>query len=152
MTKLPPLHIALANSRQEPLHVMANYDATTTGPGVSVYSPDSENNSPVSPVFSSRSHLRHASSSSSLASTPSPFDSSEAPSSAKKEGLPLLVEEPHEREDEFPPYEDYVDISPCLCKSFRDRLFTFLATNLVRRLNLVYSPVWLFKAIGVPSL
>ncbi|KAI9664570.1 MAG: hypothetical protein M1821_006016 [Bathelium mastoideum] len=82
---------------------------------MSIHSQDSENTSPVSPVFSSRSHLRHASSSSSLASTTSPLEYSEPPTSARKESLPLLVEEPHEREDEFDPTGDYNDVSPCLC-------------------------------------
>ena len=74
----------------------------------------------MSPVFSSRGHLRHASSSSSLASTTSPFEHSEIPVSAKKEGLPLLVEEPHEREDELEISEDHDDVSPCLCRSIKN--------------------------------
>ncbi|KAF2235110.1 hypothetical protein EV356DRAFT_523319 [Viridothelium virens] len=89
-----------------------------TGPAISIHSQDSESTSPVSPVFSSRGHLRHVSSNSSLASATatSPFDSLESPTSAKKDGpLPLLVEEPHEREDEFEILEDDDDVSPCLC-------------------------------------
>ena len=148
MPETPQIHLALADSRQHPPADMPSHDSMTTGPTMSLHSQDSGNTSPVSPVFSARGHLRHASSSSSLTSATSPFEYSEPPTSAKKEGLPLLVEEPQEPEDEFKSYEVCDDVSPCLCTSVH--IIFWLTTDLTRRLAVLCSPRSPNQTIGLP--
>ena len=59
----------------------------------------SECSTPPTPSYTSRGHLRHPSSASSLSSSPPVYDAIEAPNSSGK--LPKLTEEPIEREYDF---------------------------------------------------
>jgi hypothetical protein len=76
--------------------------------------------SPVTPTFSAR-HLRYPSSASSIEST---FHASigESPSSPTfvpkvgKRSLPDVIEESHEREDDFEMFDDENELYDCLCK------------------------------------
>lgn len=81
----------------------------------------SEVPSPVTPTFSTRSHLRYPSSASSIESsfhnslTDSPSSPTFAGPKSGKRSLPDVQEEPHEREEDFDMFEDANDLYDCLC-------------------------------------
>lgn len=82
----------------------------------------SEVPSPVTPTFSTRSHLRYPSSTSSIESSfqSSVLDSPSSPTfvglKSGKRSLPDVQEEPHEREEDFDMFEDASELYDCLCK------------------------------------
>jgi hypothetical protein len=102
-------------------------------------SSQSEVPSPVTPTFSTRSHLRYPSSVTSVDSAyhNSATDSPSSPTFTKagKRSLPDVQEEPQERDDDdFCMFEDGSDLYDCLCRS----MFTLcsergVATNQARR-------------------
>jgi hypothetical protein len=83
----------------------------------------SDAQSPVTPTFSTRGHLRYSSSASSIeASSYSPVtDSPSSPTfvgmQTGKRSLPDVQEEPQEREEEFDMLEDVEDVYDWSCKS-----------------------------------
>lgn len=78
--------------------------------------------SPVTPTFSTRSHLRYSSSASSMdvsLNTPS-TDSPSSPTfialKSAKRPLPDVQEEPQERDEDFEMFDTAGDLYDCLCK------------------------------------
>jgi len=83
----------------------------------------SEIPSPVTPTFSTRGHLRHPSSASSIESSyhnsvvESPSSPTLAGPKSGKRSLPDVQEEPHEKEEDFVMLEeDSSELYDCLCE------------------------------------
>jgi hypothetical protein len=80
--------------------------------------------SPTTPTFSTRGHLRYASSTSSMDLSANTTPATDSPSSptfmntqkSAKRALPDVQEEPQERDEDFDMFEDTDELYDCFCK------------------------------------
>lgn len=120
--KLKPLLLPQLVEERRKRESMSDLEMDLSSSLYTQNSSTSEVPSPVTPTFSTRSHLRYPSSASSIESS---FHNSvvESPSSptfagpkSGKRSLPDVQEEPHEREEDFDMFDDSDDLYDCLCK------------------------------------